>query len=243
MDGAGSGTRKGKTFYWQSFFFIFIVILAVYILFQSPVFLIGHIAVQGNTTLTSADLINVSGIVTGINIFQVDLETAAHRVKALPMVKSADIGRKLPSTVLMRVEERVPVALVLADGDFVELDAEGYYLRRGKASAAGLPVITGVSMEASGPGQQAGGAGLDVALQVVGKLPAELRRALSEVNISDDGRVILYTMDGVECHLGLPEEVESKGRLVLDTLRSEGVESIEYVDFSILSSPVVKYKK
>ena len=243
MNGAGSGRRKRKLFYWQSFFFVFIVILAVYILFQSPVFLIGDIAVQGNTTLTSADLIKVSGIVTGINIFKVDLETAAHRVKALPMVKSADIGRKLPSSVLIRIEERIPVALVLAGGDFVELDAEGYYLRRGKASAVGLPVITGVSMEVAGPGQRAGGAGLDAALQVVEKLPAELRRVLSEINMSGDGRVTLYTMEGVECHLGLPEKVESKGRLVLDTLRSEGAGSIEYVDFSILSSPVVKYKK
>lgn len=246
MDGVLPGPAKQRSIYWQSFFFIFVVLLAAYVLFQSPFFLITNIEVRGNSMLTASEITEVSGIVTGVNIFKADLKTAMDRVKMLPLVKNVEAGRKYPGTVVIMVQERTPVALVVVERDFVELDADGYYLRRGKISAAGLPVITGVPVKSAGPGKRVEGSGLDTALQVVEQLPAGLCEVLSEVHVAGDGRVTLYTMDGVECRLGLPENVDSKGSYilqVLDNLRNQNAKSIEYVDFSIISSPVVKYRE
>lgn len=238
--------NKKKFIFWQSFFFIFIVLLAVYILLQSPLFLISEVQVRGNSMLTAGEITRVSGVATGVNIFKADLEAAAERVGTLPLVKDVDIGRKYPGTVVIKVRERTPVALVMVNGNFAELDAGGYYLRQGKVSATGLPVITGVPVGPAGPGQRVEGQGLDAALAVVEELPAGLREILSEVHVAGDGRMTLYTLDGVECRLGLPEKVDSKGSYilqVLDNLRNQSAKSIEYVDFSIISSPVVKYKE
>jgi len=113
-------------------------------------------------------------------------------------------------------------------------------------STTGLPVITGVPVEVSKPGRRIEGESLEEALRVVLQLPAELVADLSEINIGSDGRVTLYTMEGVECRIGLPENVESKGGYivqVLDELRNRNAKSIEYIDFSIISSPVVKYRE
>ncbi len=235
--------RKRKFIFWQSFFFIFIVLLAVYILFKSPVFNITNIIVRGNMSLTAAEIIRVSGIVSGANIFQVNLKEAAARIHTLPLVKEAKLDRELPGTVVIQVRERRPVAMVVAQGQFVEVDEAGYYLCRGSAAATGLPVITGMEVEAAGPGRLVKGPGLDTALRVVGDLPRELRDRLSEVHLGNDGRVVLYTLEGVECRLGLPEQVALKGNYflqVLNELQEKG-KNIEYVDFSIVSSPVVKY--
>lgn len=244
MSVAPSRRVKRRAIFWQSFFFVLIILLAVYVLLQSPLFLIKKIDVRGNSLLTSGELAGISGIETGVNIFKADLKKSEERVKTLPLVKDTDITRHYPGTVVITVHERIPVAMVTADGNFVELDNAGYYLRQGKVSAAGLPVITGVPVQSAGPGRPVEGKGLATALGVVESIPAELCAVLSEVHMAGNGSVVLYTLDGVECRLGLPKELGTKGDYilqVLENLRKQNAR-IEYVDFSIISSPVVKYK-
>lgn len=239
---ARTGGKK-RVVLWQSFFFVLIVLMAAYVLFKTPVFNITGITVQGNKLLTAGEITRASGLVTGMNIFRADLKTATGRIKSLPVIKEVKITRRLPGTVLVQVKERVPVALVVAGGRFVELDAEGYYLREGSAGTTGLPVITGFQVQAPGPGRPVKGAGMATALKVVRELPGALRSMLSEVHVDRDGRVTFYTLDGIECRLGLNGDVSQKGDYflqVLKELKKKG-KNIEYVDFTILSSPVVKY--
>lgn len=244
MGAASFRQRKKRAIFWQSFFFVIVILLAAYVLLQSPLFLIKKIDVRGNSLLTAGEISGISGITPGINIFKADLAQSAARIKTLPLVKEVNITRRYPDTVLITVRERIPVALVSVDGNFVELDSSGYYLRQGKAGAAGLPVLTGLTLQSAGPGQQLKGQGLDTALAVVQKLPAELCADLSEVHVTGDGCVTLYTLDKVECRLGLPKELDTKGSYILQVLKDlrEKNAQIEYVDFSIISSPVVKYK-
>ncbi len=244
MSAASSRRVKKRAIFWQSFFFVLIILLAAYVLLQSPLFLIKKVDVRGNSRLTAGEVVRVSGIVTDVNIFKADLKKGAERIKTLPLVKEAEITRKYPGTVIITVRERVPVAMVVVDGNFVELDRNGYYLRQGKAGATGLPVITGGPVKSAGPGRPLEGQGLDTALEVVESIPAELCAALSEVHVAGDGCVTLYTLDRVECRLGLPKELDTKGSYVLQVLENlrEQNARIEYVDFSIISSPVVKYK-
>lgn len=245
MDVASSRPVKKKAIFWQSFFFIFVVLLAAYVLLQSPLFLIKDIDVRGNSLLTANEVARISGIVTDVNIFKADLKNGVDKVKTLPLVKDVDIARKYPGTVVITVQERIPVALMVADGDFVELDHSGHYLRQGKAGTAGLPVITGVPVKSASPGRLVEGQGLDTALEVVESIPAELCDVLSEVHVAGDGCITLYTLEGVECRLGLPKELDSKGSYilqVLENLRNQNAQTIDYVDLST-NSPVVKYKK
>jgi len=235
--------KKKKFIFWQSFFFIFIMLLASYVLLQSPIFTISKISVQGNNNLAAGEIVQVSGVVTSLNIFKADLQTASERVKVLPMIKEVNIIRDFPDTIVIKVVEREPVVLVIVDGNFVELDAEGYYLRKGSVSAAGLPVVTGVQVFSGGPGEKVTGKRLDVALRVVQELSSPLRDSLSEVHVDNVGLVTLYTLNGIECRLGKPGNVGTKGDYFLQVINElQNVnKNIEYVDFSIINSPVVKY--
>jgi cell division protein FtsQ len=57
-----------------------------------------------------------------------DLDAFAARVTGDPMVLSADVTRRMPATVVVKIVERVPVALAPSRGAMSALDAEGHAL-------------------------------------------------------------------------------------------------------------------
>ena len=62
---------------------------------------------------------------TGRNLFQTDLEEVSRALTALPWVQSVAIEKELPSTLVVHVTERVPVALVRTGGVHRYVGADG----------------------------------------------------------------------------------------------------------------------
>jgi cell division protein FtsQ len=134
--------------------------------------------------------------------------------------------------------------LATKDG-FVEVDAEGVYLMAAGAGTPGLPVITGVQAEASGPGQVIRGAGLGDALAVIAGLPTETVAKLSEVHVDGDGQIKVYTIEGIQCRFGLATEIQEKSAVfsqLLLELSKQGTK-VRYIDLSSAGQPVVRYDK
>lgn len=237
--------RKQKINLAESIFFIVMVVLTSFILLRSSLFEVKSIVVQGNNHLASDKIVSVSGITPGTNIFKLELAGAKENLKVLPMLKSVEMSRVLPSRVVIRVQERQPVALVPVPDGFLEVDEEGVYLQKGSISESGLPVVTGITAAVSVPGQVVRGEKLAVSLDVISELPEPLLKELSEINIDAQGRAVFYTMDGVQCRLGRPVDIAEKGALfmkVFSELKGKG-KKIEYVDLSYKDVPAVKYLK
>lgn len=75
-----------------------------------------------------------------LNLFA-DLAAIERRASAIPGVRSAKVGRRLPGTLVVSVRERVPVALVPSNGSLGLMDAAGKVLPFDPArSAPDLPV-------------------------------------------------------------------------------------------------------
>lgn len=236
------GKRAGL---WQSILLVFLFALAVFILFKSPAFDVKKIEVRGNRQLSEEKIINTSGLHTGVNIFKINLKEARFNLSTLPILKNIRLERDLPDKIIITVEERNPVALLPAENGFIEVDREQVYIRKSQAVKEDLPVITGVNIASAGPGEVVKGKGLKIVLQVIEELPEELVSRLSEVHYQDDGSLVLYTLGGVQCRMGSPKEVASKGSVFLQVLREleEKNKEIEYIDLSFIGSPVVKYKE
>jgi cell division protein FtsQ len=226
----------------ESIFFILLISLAMFILIGSPLFEIRQITVEGNEFFTGRKIVAVSGIELNTNIFKVNLAQATDRLKTMPMLKEAHITRDLPSRVLIRVIERKPVAFLPSAGGFILVDAEGVYCREGKIGEAGLPVITGPFVRIPPAGQVIKDPGLQVALKVLSSLSGELTGDLSEIHVDRRKEVILYTLEGIQCRLGPPEDLVHKGSALVQVLDRLKGKKIEYVDLSIVGFPVVKYK-
>lgn len=246
MTGSIHGRRRQKK--WnviESVFFVLLVLVAGYILLRSPVFEVHRVLVRGNQFLSEDIIRSVADISTGVNIFKLDLAATAANLKTIPMVKEVQVTRSLPSTVVITVRERTPLALLPTGEGFIEVDEEGVYLQKASAGVPGLPVITGIQGDIPAPGQVIRAERLGDALAVIRGLPGEVVANLSEVHVAGDGQVRIYTIEGIQCRFGLPTEIQEKGAVfsqILLELRKQGAK-VKYIDLSCAGQPVVLYRK
>lgn len=245
MAGPLKGRRRQKK--WnvtESIIFIILVLVTGFILLSSPVFEVRRVLVRGNYYLSEEMVLSVADVGLGVNIFKLKMADVSSNLKQIPMIKEAQVARSLPSSVVITVLERVPLGLLPSKEGFIEVDEEGVYLAREGAGTPGLPVITGVQVDAAGPGQVFGSEKLKSALDVIKGLPAGSVSNLSEVHVDEDGQIKIYTTEGYQCRFGLPQEIQEKGEIfqqVLLELRKQGAK-INYIDLSYAGQPVVYYK-
>ncbi|WP_165859350.1 cell division protein FtsQ/DivIB [Desulfofundulus salinus] len=220
--------------------FAFVVLLAAFILLGSPLFEVRQIEVTGNSSLPDKKIVELSGITAGTNIFKVNLKESEVRIRTVPLIKDVHLAREFPSRIVIAVEERQAVALLPVKDGFMQVDREGVCLQE-SGVAGSLPVVTGAVVPTPVPGQVIRDAKLGTALQVINQLPGSLLKKLSEIHVNGQGQVVLYTLDGVECRLGAPVDINRKASVLLQVLEQIRGQKIAYVDLT--GVPVVKYAR
>lgn len=88
-------------------------------------FRVDEILVVGREQTLRDDLSRAVGLTRGTPILAFDPSAAKARVEALPWVLTASVERALPSTVLVRVQERQPLALWQSKGRLHLIDEGG----------------------------------------------------------------------------------------------------------------------
>jgi len=237
--------RKRKGNFIESLFFILLILVAGYILLQSPLFEVRRVNVQGNYLLNEENIRSVADISTGVNIFKLDMGVIRSGLKTIPMIKDVQVSRSLPSTVVITVKERIPLGILPAQDDFVKVDEEGVNLMTACIGTPGLPVVTGVDVDVPPPGQVVQSERLKDALAVIGGLPGEIVANLSEVHIDREDQIVLYTIEGIQCKFGQATEIQGKG-VILSRLMQELYQQkakVDYIDLSCADQPVVYYQK
>ncbi|MEC9441156.1 MAG: FtsQ-type POTRA domain-containing protein [Myxococcota bacterium] len=96
---------------------------------SSPYFNIKTIEIEGAKFVDREALLLQGGIAPGVNIFDIDLQHVAIRLEEHPWVASAKVTRKLPGHVTMTVVEHQPAAIMMDEGSFLLLDANGAYFK------------------------------------------------------------------------------------------------------------------
>jgi len=109
----------------------------------SRYFQVKTITIHGNHTLSKSDLIYYLGLNKPSNLLTLDLRTLYRKLMSHPWIKDASIHRKLPSTLTIDVQERVPVALIKLGG-FYYMDRNGVVFDKiNKDMGCDFPVFTG----------------------------------------------------------------------------------------------------
>lgn len=84
-----------------------------------------NVLVEGRGHTDSADLLVLLGVERGMPILAVDPAAARQRLGALPWVAEAEVERRLPDTLFIRLVERRPLALWQHDRQIAVIDSEG----------------------------------------------------------------------------------------------------------------------
>jgi cell division septal protein FtsQ len=106
-------------------------------------FRVRRVEIQGLQYLDAAKVIAAARFSPGASVFD-DPDAIAGRVRALPGVRDARVGRRLPGTLRIRLDEAEPVALTPKGDRLAMVDARGAVLPFDPmASAPSLPVLIG----------------------------------------------------------------------------------------------------
>jgi len=111
-------------------------------------FRIENVFVDGRQETDTNQILRALGIRQGDPILYLDPDEARQRLEALGWVKSARVERRLPNTLLIRLEERQALAIWQRGGSFDLIDAEGAVIGTEGLSRYGhLLVVVGAGAE------------------------------------------------------------------------------------------------
>ena len=143
---------------------------------RSPLFAITGVRVDGVSADRVAIVRDTARVARGQNLMTADLDDALSRTRALPWVADATVGRKPPSTVVITVVPRRPVAILAGGAGSYLVDRGGVVI--GEAAGEELPRIDMSSDTVPVAGQPIDDAAADNALALYSALPPDMRRAI-----------------------------------------------------------------
>jgi cell division protein FtsQ len=200
---------------------------------RSRVAVVRGIEVRGTHYLDAAAVTRIAGLAEGQDLFALDLTRARQRLLMHPRIARAEVTRRLPRGLSVRVEERVPVLLV-RHGVPWEMDSCGVLLQPlASGVTADVPLLDGLEAGTLPAGAQLGGPRVERALAWVAALDGrELRLAgqVSELDVRDPRATSLLLMDGTRVLApAWPPEPRplSALRVVLADLHQRGVAARE----------------
>jgi cell division protein FtsQ len=195
------------------------VLLAVWVLAFSPVLGVRTVTVTGTQSLTAGQVRTAAAIRPGSPLIRLDTAAIRERVEALPEVASATVAVTYPSTVRIRVLERVPVGYLANVGaggsSFVLVDGSGAQYTEVPAAPAGLPRFT----LPAGSGAQA--TGHAVALVAAALSKPDLA-ALAQISADTPQSISLILRDGRTVSWGSADRSQQKAALLPALLTQAG---------------------
>jgi cell division protein FtsQ len=105
---------------------------------------VATVTLEGRTHAPRPEVAAAVGLKVGDPIFSFHPETVRKRLVALPWIRDAEVARRLPDAVSVRIRERTPFALWQRHGALSLIDEDGAVItRRGLERFQGLVVIVG----------------------------------------------------------------------------------------------------
>lgn len=122
------------------------IIAGVCLFLSSGIFTVKEIAVEGNHYYNDEQVINMGGAKTGVNIFLgADKSSVKDKLLENPYFSNAEVHRKLPGKLIIKVEERTQIAAFTYGDTFVIVDTAGTVLRKSDVDPK-LTLLTGLTI-------------------------------------------------------------------------------------------------
>ena len=177
----------------------------------SPLLAVRSIEVAGASHVSRDQVIDAAGIGSGTRTFLVDEAAIEDRLEDAPWVARATVETRLPSTVVIRIRERRPLAAIQELGGYALLAADGALLDHVDRPWS-LPVIVSAPM-------QSGVAWATTAARALAEIEPRVRKMIERVIVEPGPEIVLGMHSGVVVEFGSPDDAEAKGEALGAVLR------------------------
>ena len=206
---------------------------------DSDLFRLDHISVAGNRLLKESEVVTLSGLEIGVNLFAADLRAATRRLVAGPAIRDALLLRQPPGGLLIQLTERRLLALATMSDGLYGLDEEGVLFPLPQMPL-NLPIVTGIDAVVDTPGAYRFSHLVAFLEQIRSNAPAFLDE-VSEVHLVSVTEARVYLVgDGLTLRMRLEDAVDQIRRF--DTYIKSGAHRITtpaYVDLRFSNQVVV----
>ncbi|MBM2615271.1 FtsQ-type POTRA domain-containing protein [Actinoplanes sp. LDG1-06] len=148
---------------------------------------------------------------------RVDLDGVRSRVREIPAVERVVVRRSWPSTLVVEVVERTPVAAVPQNGEFTLIDRAGVAYRTVKEPPSGLPLVR---VDFPGPSD----VNTKSALTVLAALSDELREQVVAVSVAAPAQIRLELRKERVVVWGDDTQSDTKSQVATALLKQKGNE-------------------
>ncbi len=188
---------------------------------------LSKVMVEGAHYLTQDEILKTAHLTAGDGMFQVDLKDLNQKLQKMSWVDQVFVERRLPSSILISIRERKPVAL-LDNGSLYGVDKDGRILSPSDALLnQDLPLISGISFSADAVGTTQTAQILKPALDFfsfMAKKDDVLAHDVSEVNLSEPESLKVTFINGTQVTFNttVSESDLKRMALVLGDLNEKG---------------------
>ena len=219
--------NKKIKFFLKIFLLIGLIAGGITFALTSPIFNIKDIQVLNNNQVSSETIVSLSELKTDQNIFRFSGNSVIQKIKENPYVESVEVHRKIPSTVQIEIEERIPTYSVDYMGKFAIINNQGYILEISEDNK-GLPIILNSSTaeQEVSPNQRLNEEDLEK-LEDVLKIMSSAKEnnldvEVTNIDISNKNEYIIYLeSENKYVHLGDSSNLSNKMLYVVAILEQE----------------------
>lgn len=232
----------------RPFWFLLVLVLALgaigaYVLVTWPALYPHTIEVSGNRIVARSAIEDAAHIDLTRNMWLQNTRAMRDRIEAIPYVDEAQVHRRPPDTLAIRVSERAPYAVVRGANALVTIDDTLRVLQSG-AALASLPVFAVPAVPLPAPGKWI----QESAVDTLARVAAHAARAhLDSETLGYDkfGDIVLRLRSGVSVQLGDGSDLDKKLAMVEPILTQvqHGSKRIASIDLRAITTPVVVYAK
>ncbi len=252
-------TKRRRRLSWYIIWFViffFLVGVIFSVVLSLPVWRIKAVSLAGANIISKPYIERMAAPLVGENIFLTDYSKLKEGLKKIHEIKDFGIWRSPPSTVVIKIVERVPFCVIIVSGSSIVVDDEGYFLKvEGGRIKAGdysfidientsqLPVVRGVD-----PGrilQNRLDTSLSSAIKVsISRLSKFFPPSNLQFEIKGDDQLNLLVEDILKVYFGGTEEIEKKISVLEAILPvvSGKWGNVDYIDIRVAEDPVIKYR-
>lgn len=194
-----------------------VVILCVCLF--TPIFGVSEIAVEGNNKLLSEDIVNLSGIKKGQNIFRINTKKTAAKIEELPYVNDAEIVRKFPAKVKIVLNEATEDIIIDTPMEFIvaTIDSKVLY-KTDNVTEVPVPIVKGIKVSDATPGsivscedEEAASRNLAYVKSFFG---SQYWSEIDEFDVSDPSNFMMIMRSGMRVTFGSVETLEGLQRKI-----------------------------